>query len=118
MTEETEKEIIKTFTRQQLIDFLNDIDAQFNKVNPHMTKNEFKAFAWAKWRFVRFLFYSNEQPRNMDNPEVIVLKQLHIQGFSLRDIGFILNRSLGSVEERVHSFGPREQLIKELQAGL
>ena len=118
MQEETEKETVTTFTRQQLIDFLNDIDAQFNKVNPLMTKNEFKAFAWLKIRFTRFLFYDNVQPQHMDAAEVLILKQLHIQGFSLRDIAFMLDRSLGSVEERVHNFGPREQLMKELQEGL
>lgn len=118
MQEETEKETVTTFTRRQLIDFLNNVDAEYQKKNPHMTKSEFVSFAWTKWRFVRFLFYDNEQPQHMDNAELIVLKQLHIQGFSLRDIAFMLDRSLGSVEERVHNFGPREQLIKELQQGL
>jgi len=118
VTEEPEKEIIRTFTHRQLIDFLNNIDSEYTKKNPHMTKSEFLSFAWTKWRFVRFLFYDDSIPQHMDNAELIVLKQLHLQGFSLREIGFVLDRSLGSIEQRVHSFGPREQLMKELQEGL
>lgn len=113
--EQMEQPTELTFTRKQLLEFLNGLDAEFSEKNPHMTQNEFKIFAWTKLRLARFLFYDNTQPEHMDNSELTVLKQLHLQGFSLRDIGFILDRSLGSIEARVHSFGTKEQLLNELK---
>jgi DNA-binding NarL/FixJ family response regulator len=98
----------------ELIAFLNQLDGEFSEKNPHMSANEFKIFAWAKLRFMRFVFYSNVQPKNMDNTELLILKQLHLQGFSYRDIAFVLDRSLGSIEAHVHSFGTKEQLLKEI----
>lgn len=116
--EQTEETTESTFNIKELLDFINGLDAEFYAKNPHMTMNEFKMYAWTKLRFIRFIFHNNVQPDHMDNSELISLKQLHLQGFSLRDIAFILDRSLGSVEARVQSFPSRAELIKELSESL
>jgi hypothetical protein len=116
--EQLEQPTELTFSRKQLLEFLNGLDAEFTEKNPHMTQNEFKIFAWTKLRFARFLFHDNLQPEHMDAAELSILKQLYLQGFSLRDSAFALDRSLGSVEARVHSFGTKEQLLKELKESL
>jgi len=54
-----------------------------------VNKSDYRVLFWTIQKFLRFL--SNPQPQHLDEVDILFMKQLRVQRFSLADIGFILD---------------------------
>lgn len=98
MTQELEP--VKTFTDQQLLDFMNGLDKVWKESSETqiLTAYDYKILYWFKHKLMRFM---NGEPesRNLTDTDKNIILFLKVHDFSIGEIAFAVNRSKSTIHD-------------------